>query len=101
MNDPKGSKDFAKHFNIPVRVRNESPNTTPPMTPANVASVSALPLRQPFTFSFVNLAMVWPSLVLLASRPHFLLGGKVLDRQHLKEKKTPITDFLISNQEIK
>ena len=82
-----GSKDFAEHFNIPVRVRNESPNTTPPMTPANVASVSALPLRQPFTFSFVNLAMVWPLLVLLALRPHFLLGGRVLERQHLKEKK--------------
>merc|ERR1712012_576197 len=76
-----------------VRVRKESPNTTPPMTPANVASVSALPLRQPFTFSFVNLAMVWPLLVLLALRPHFLLGGRVLERQHLAISAPKVSQF--------
>ena len=33
---------------------------TPPMTPARVAKVSALPLRQLLTFSFVNLAILPP-----------------------------------------
>ena len=72
---------------IHSRVRKQSPNMTPPMTPARVARVNALPLRQLFTFSWVNLAMVWPLLLHLASRPHFRLGGRVLVRQHLKYKK--------------
>ena len=49
---------------IPARCLKLSPKMTPPMTPARVARVRALPLRQPFTFSLVNFAMVWPSLVL-------------------------------------
>ena len=43
------------------------------MTPARVARVRALPLRQPFTFSLVNFAMVWPSLV-LGSNEVYVLG---------------------------
>ena len=68
---------------LPSRVRRASPKITPPITPASVAKVSALPFRQFVTFSFVNLAIFCQ----IPSSSHFQSVGTVVPTPETKTWK--------------